>query len=85
LCAGDVAVEVLKRPLDIFRAPIAGFRHLVDPAAPHGDEGELGSDEESVEAYQQQDKAKAPGDGAGPELGRGFLRQGEKVHVLKSI
>ena len=59
LAGGDVAVEVADAVVDVARAGRPLGEELLDARAPHGDERELGRDEEAVEQYEEEDGEQA--------------------------
>ena len=61
LSAGDVTIEMLKRRLDRLRTPVAPRDHLVQLAAPGGNERKLRGHEEPVDSYQSQNRNHAAG------------------------
>src|SRR5262249_40551331 len=61
LRGGDGPVQVGDRTLDGRGRADALADHLLDPGLAHGDEGELGGDEEAVERYQGGDREESEG------------------------
>ena len=59
LAGGDVAVEVADAVVDVARAGRPLGEELLDARAPHGDERELGRDEEAVEQDEEEDGEQA--------------------------
>jgi hypothetical protein len=81
LGACDVTVEVLERALNVPCARVSVVGHLIDPAAPDGNERELGSNEKRVQGYQKQNDTEARGNFAAAQVfGRSPL-QGQKIHI----
>ena len=61
LSAGDVTIEMLKRRLDRLRTSVPARDHLVQLAAPGGNERKLRGHEEPVDSYQSQNRNHAAG------------------------